>query len=109
MFKKLSNHYKRVFTPDVVYYEEQFMYGHREALLHFSQENNSKLDNTNILLGSIDHGWYYSESIWKLRTKNPFKLANRYVWNDRQSELSNSTYRTVAVGLPGSICLIILG
>jgi len=92
-----------------VYYEEQFMYGHREALLHYSQENNSELDNTNILLGSIDHAWYYSESIWRLRTKNPFKLANRYVWNDRQSELSNPAYRTVAVGAPWLYMLNNLG
>jgi len=109
MVKRLMNHYKRLFTPDVMYYEEQFMYGHREALLHFSQKNNSKLFNTNILLGSIDHGWYYSESVWKLRTKNPFKFANRYVWNDRQSELSATAYRTVAVGAPWLYMLNDLG
>jgi hypothetical protein len=109
MLKKLGSYYKRLFTSDVVYYEEQFMYGHREALLHFSRKNNSKLDDTSILLGSIDHGWYYSESIWKLRTRNPFKFANRYVWNDRQSELSNSAYRTVAVGAPWLYMLNNLG
>lgn len=109
MLKKIRSHYKRLFTPDILYYEEQFMYGHREVLLHFSQKNNPKLDDTNILLGSIDHGWYYSESVWKLRTRNPFKLANRYVWNDRHSELSNSSYRTVAVGAPWLYMLNNLG
>lgn len=80
---KLSTIVKRITTNNLLYFEEQFLYGHREILLNYCMHRNSKLSDTSILEGSIDHGFAFQENIWKLRKKN-LTRAQRYVWNETQ-------------------------
>ena len=81
--RKLSNIIKRLTTNNLLYFEEQFLYGHREILLNYCMHRNSELSGTSILEGSIDHGFAFQENIWKLRKRN-LTSAQRYVWNERQ-------------------------
>jgi hypothetical protein len=74
---------RRLKTSDLLYFEEQFMYGHREILLNYCLNKNQPLNNGSILRGSVNHGFAYQENIWKLRQRN-LKPAKRYVWNFRQ-------------------------
>lgn len=99
IFKKISSLYNRIKSNDVVFFEEQFMYGHRESILSFFKKINTSLTNQHILSGSIDHGWAYDENLWLLRKRN-LQLADRYVWNSRHSKLLKNKAKTIPVGSP---------
>ena len=63
---KIYNAVKRLKTSDLLYFEEQFMYGHREILLHYCMQKTPKLSSNMILNGSINHGFSYQENMWKI-------------------------------------------
>ena len=96
---KIKEFVRRLRTSDLIYFEEQFMYGHREILLHYCLQKNLNLGKDYILEGSIDHGFAYQENIWKLRKRN-LTRANRYVWNDRQHRGHGLNSATLATGSP---------
>lgn len=105
---KLKEFTKRIKESDRIYFEEQFMYGHREILLNYSRRLNSKLSLGHILDGSIDHGWAYNEMVWKLRKRN-LREAQRYVWNNRHENIVSQLANVKAVGAPWLYMLSDLG
>ena len=105
---KLKEAIRRISSSNLVYFEEQFMYGHREALLHYCGQNNSSLSNTSILQGSVDHGFAYQENIWKLRKRN-LTRAKRYVWNERHKLAYGADDSVVTTGSPWLYLLSALG
>lgn len=108
MPSKLREFIRRMKESDRIYFEEQFMYGHREILLNYSRNFNNDLSLGHILNGSIDHGWAYNEMIWKLRKRN-LREANRYVWNYRHENLVSPVANVKAVGAPWIYMLSDLG
>jgi len=90
---------RRLKTSDLLYFEEQFMYGHREILLNYCLNKNQSLNNGSILRGSVNHGFAYQENIWKLRQRN-LKPAKRYVWNFRQKLAYGENPNVIATGAP---------
>jgi hypothetical protein len=104
---KIKNILIRINQSDLEYYEEQFMYGHREILLNYFIKK-EKLRENFIIEGSIDHAWAYDENLWKLRKRN-LKKSNRYVWNERQQTLLMKLAKTTAVGSPWIYLLDSLG
>jgi hypothetical protein len=108
LISKISNTLKRLKTSDLLYFEEQFMYGHREILLHYCMQKTRKLGSNMILRGSINHGFSYQENIWKMRKKN-LRPAKRYVWNDRQLSPYGGASSVMATGAPWLYLLSDLG
>jgi len=105
---QIYNVLKRITTSDKLYFDEQFMYGHREILLNYSKKYNDSLTDLSILKGSIDHAWAFDENLWKLRNRN-LSRANRYVWNFRQEKLLSQVYSVKATGAPWLYMLNNLG
>ena len=105
---KLKEAIRRISTSNLIYFEEQFMYGHREALLHYCGQQSINLSNTSILQGSIDHGFAYQENIWKLRNRN-LTRAKRYVWNERHKLAYGADDSVVTTGSPWLYLLSALG
>ena len=97
--RKFLNIVNRVKSSDKIFFEEQFMYGHREILLSYSKQHNNLLTHSSILKGSIDHAWAFNENLWKLRNRN-LTRADRYVWHKRQKILLSSLADVVPVGAP---------
>jgi hypothetical protein len=106
--KQFLNIIRRILTKNIDFYEEQFRYGHREVLLHYSQKKLPNLLPNLILQGSIDHGWAPHENIWKMRKKN-FNYANRYVWKESRVNNYSKRNKAIAVGAPWLYMLADLG
>jgi hypothetical protein len=105
---KLKEIIRRISASDLIYFEEQFMYGHREVLLHYCGQKRDDLSNTSILQGSIDHGFAYQENIWRLRNRN-LTRAKRYVWNHRHKVAYGADDLVVTTGSPWLYLLSALG
>jgi hypothetical protein len=108
LITKAKNALRRLSTSDLIYFEEQFMYGHREILLNYCMQSSSNLNNFSILEGSIDHGFAIQENIWRLRKRN-LTRAKRYVWNDRAKSAYGEDSSVFATGSPWLYLLSDLG
>lgn len=99
---------QRITTTDINYFEEQFRYGHREIILNFVRQKTLAVNESSILIGSIDHGWAPHENIWRIRTRN-FKFANRYLWTEERLLNYSKKENASAVGAPWLYMLADLG
>ena len=93
---------------DDEYFDEQFMYGHREVLMHDSLKQRYMKSGDYILAAGLQHGWLPEEGIWRLRRKS-LKRAPRYVWNSRWENLLPASARNKAIGAPWLYLLRTLG
>jgi len=105
---KLQTVINRLNQRDTEYFDEQFMYGHREILLSSAINAEFKVDETSILVGGLLHGWAFDPSIWRVRKSN-FRKAPRYVWHKKFQEKLPSSSKTVAIGSPWLYLLRELG
>jgi len=93
---------------DDEYFDEQFMYGHREVLMHDSLKQRYMKSGDYILAAGLQHGWLPEEGIWRLRKKN-LQRAPRYVWNSRWENLLPTSTKNKAIGAPWLYLLRSLG
>jgi len=108
ILSKIQSILSRLNQSDSEYFDEQFMYGHREILLSSALCANSSLSKSSILAGGLLHGWAFDPSIWRVRKGN-LQRAPRYVWHRKfQEKLPNST-GNIAIGSPWLYLLRELG
>jgi hypothetical protein len=105
---KMVNASKRVLTPDLEYFFEQFMYGNREILLSYIHEKSPEFPANSFLRAGVSHGWAPDEQLWKLWKRN-LSRAPRYVWNDRNELAHIGNAGSVAIGSTWLYLLKILG
>ena len=97
--KKFKSAIKRIIQYDLEYFDEQFMYGHREILLAISRLTYPDLPKNSILLAGVQHGWLSESGVWKLRYKN-FQSAKRLVWHKRWQLAERNFKNNLAIGAP---------
>jgi len=107
-FSKLQNIVTRLNQSDSEYFDEQFMYGHREILLSSALNADPKLDKSSIISGGLLHGWAFDPSIWRVRKSNLLR-APRFVWHRKFEEKLTQSTRNVAIGAPWLYLLRELG
>ena len=98
----------RIKKNDLNYFEEQFMYGHREVLMNYINENGIDFPSNSYLQAGLAHGWAPNFEIWKLRKKS-LARAPRFVWNSPHSHKQNLKYGQIPIGSPWLYMLITLG
>jgi hypothetical protein len=104
----VQNIVTRLNQSDSEFFDEQFMYGHREILLSSAIKGNLGLNESSILVGGLMHGWSFHPSVWRVRKSN-LQQAPRYVWNRKfEEELTVST-GNIAIGAPWLYLLKELG
>jgi hypothetical protein len=108
MGSKWSSAVKRLVQTDLEYFDEQFMYGHREALLSYANRDKPRISEGSILIAGLQHGWLSEAGIWRLRKRN-LARAVRLVWNQKwESKLSGVVWNQ-AIGSPWLYLLIAAG
>ena len=99
MKDKIKSITLRLLTEELDYFDEQFMYGHREVLLHELVKTGNIKDGNFMLHAGLQHGWLSEEGVWRVRNRN-LKKCPRYVWNMRwETHLPSNTFN-VAIGSP---------
>lgn len=97
---KVSGTFKILKQKNYQIFEEQFMYGHREVLLNFSQFNDSSSTSSSYILeAGLQHGWAADANIWRLRGKD-FQFKPRYVWNKKHEVRLPKMENNLAIGAP---------
>ncbi len=92
----------RLIKDDLNIFEEQFMYGHREALLNYARTEQEILHHSSFLKAGLSHGWAPNFEVWKLRDRR-LKKVPRYVWSVRpsiQESKDFAKYRQIPIGAP---------
>lgn len=107
-FKKINAVLDRIHKDDLNYFEEQFMYGHREILINYMLSNGCDISQSSYLQGGLAHGWAPNFEIWRLRKKN-FQRANRYVWKGPNFSPEKVIYEQIPIGAPWLYLLMTLG
>lgn len=105
---KVTVGFDRIKKNDLAYFEEQFMYGHREILLNYIYKNRIDFPNNSYLQAGLAHGWAPHFEIWKLRKKS-LVSAPRFVWNSPHSHKQNLKYGQIPIGSPWLYMLLTLG
>jgi len=105
--KKLLNVFERIKQDDLNYFEEQFLYGHREILLNYIMVNGHKISEQSYLQGGLAHGWAPNYEVWKLRKRN-LMPAHRYIWKDSVFVPNSSKYNQIPIGAPWLYLLLSL-
>jgi hypothetical protein len=99
LVKKFSYLVNRLKTDDLNYFEEQFLYGHREILLYFLLKNNINISSKAFLEGGLEHGWTPDDEFWRVRRRN-LTRAPRYVWQRQQTLIDNPGNYQELIGAP---------
>jgi len=108
MGNKLLSALTRLGQTDLEYFDEQFMYGHREALLLYANKDEPLITEGSILIAGLQHGWLSEAGIWRLR-KRSLARAVRLVWNQKwESKLSEVVWNQ-AIGSPWLYLLLAAG
>ena len=105
---KIQNIVTRLNQSDSEYFDEQFMYGHREILLSSAINSDASLDKSSLIIGGILHGWAFDPSIWRVRKSN-LQRAPRYVWHRKFEEKLPASTGNKAIGAPWLYLLRQLG
>jgi hypothetical protein len=105
---KVTTAIDRLKKNDLLYFEEQFMYGHREILLNFAMQDNEKLSSESFLAAGLSHGWAPNFEVWKVRDR-ALRKKSRYVWNSPTQIKNFEKYRQVPIGSPWLYLLKSLG
>lgn len=105
---KVTNATKRVLTPNLDYFSEQFMYGNREILLSYIHQESPEFPANSYLKAGVAHGWAPDEQLWKLWRRN-LARAPRYVWNDKNELAHIRNSGSVAIGSTWLYLLKLLG
>lgn len=108
LLSKIQNIITRLNQTDSEYFDEQFMYGHREILLASAINSNPNLDKSSLLIGGILHGWAFDPSVWRVRKSN-LQRAPRFVWHRKFEEKLPTSTGNVAIGAPWLYLLRQLG
>jgi hypothetical protein len=96
-FKSFS---KLILLEDYQIFDEQFMYGHREVLLNYSELTmKDPRFSSFILEAGLQHGWVPDAGIWKVRGKD-LRIKPRYVWNKRWEVKHSLMKNNFAIGAP---------
>ena len=99
-FKKIKYATRIIFSSDCQIFEEQFLYGHREVLLNYSDLIENNLGNSSLILAAgLQHGWVPDSGIWRLRGKD-FRIKPRFVWNKRWEVSHSKMQNNYAIGAP---------
>ena len=99
LINRIKSILQRVLISDLDYFDEQFMYGHRESLLHELVKDGYLADGHFMLEAGLQHGWLSEAGIWRVRNRRLVK-SPRYVWNSRwQTHLAKETFN-IAIGAP---------
>jgi hypothetical protein len=106
--KKFGALQDRIRKDDLNYFEEQFMYGHREIILNYILSSGHNISSNSYLQGGIAHGWAPNFEVWRLRKKN-FRRANRYVWKSPNFTSEDTIYNQIPIGAPWLYLLLTLG
>jgi len=100
LFNKLNNFSNVIFSKEYQIFEEQFMYGHREVLLNYSELTmNDRKFSSFMLEAGLQHGWVPDAGIWRVRGKD-LRIKPRYVWNKRWEVKQNLMENNYAIGAP---------
>lgn len=105
---KIKSLVDRLATDDLTYFDEQFMYGHREILLAYANSESEVISPTSILHAGLTHGWGFDAGIWKMRNRN-LSRAPRYEWNSKFEDLLPKKFKNKAIGSPWLYLLLQLG
>ena len=108
MRQKIGSVFSRIKKDDLNYFEEQFMYGHREIVLHHLISKGCEISKHSYLQAGLAHGWAPNFEVWRLRKRN-LKRANRYVWKSPNFTSENSIYNQIPIGAPWLYLLCTLG
>jgi len=108
MLGKIQNIVTRLNQSDSEYFDEQFMYGHREVLLSSAINSDMRLDKSSLIIGGILHGWAFDPSIWRVRKLN-LQRAPRFVWHRKFEEKLPASTGNIAIGAPWLYLLRQLG
>jgi hypothetical protein len=98
----------RLKKDDLNYFEEQFMYGHREILISYILENRVDFPSRSYLQAGLAHGWAPHFEIWRLRKKSLIR-APRYIWNSPFTHEQNLKFGQIPIGSPWLYMLLTLG
>jgi hypothetical protein len=98
----------RLATDDLTYFDEQFMYGHREILLAYANSESQEVSPRSILHAGLTHGWGFDAGIWRMRNRN-LTRAPRYEWNKKFEDLLPKKFKNEAIGSPWLYLLLQLG
>ena len=106
--RKIEAGIHRLKADDLNYFEEQFMYGHREILLSYILENGLDFPATSYLQAGLAHGWAPHFEIWRLRKKSLIRTP-RYTWNSPITSKQNIKLGQIPIGSPWLYLLLSLG
>ena len=99
---------KRICTSDAIFFDEQYLYGHREILNLAAKKEDINFSPGKYLEGGLQHGWTPEAQIWRLRNRK-LKKVPRYVWNSRWEANSLLKTKNIAIGAPWLYLLMLCG
>lgn len=108
LFLKFTSIIDRLKKSNLAYFEEQFMYGHREILLNFAIQDKGDLGSKSYFSAGLSHGWAPNFEVWKVRDRT-LKKKPRYVWNSPTHIKDFEKFRQVPIGAPWLYLLKSLG
>lgn len=95
--EKIQQASRRLFSSDLEYFFEQFLYGNREILVNYIRSEIPDFSSASYLKAGLSHGWAPDEQLWRLRNRN-LSRAPRFVWNQRNELPHIRNSGAIAIG-----------